>query len=303
MRAGESVMTCQPDVNWNGYLRDLPQELADSIREYVTHCSHTFREENRIQQTRSLLSALSGFPRSMHLPCIQNITPRVWFTHVEARMKAGVNPSSLNTTLRIIQSFLSHLKGNGIPICETMLEVRPLKIGQPLPRDLTASQVKVLLQVVSSPMDRAWIILMLHCGLRTCEVRSLHWSDVDLHAQTIRIHESKGLQSRVVFLGPQTIQVLNCLSRDSEYVFTHHNQPLSRRYCQSRLTTIGNQCGIHISPHQLRHTCATMLLNAGMSILGVQRILGHKYVETTLKYARVYDSTVVKDFQWASSRR
>jgi site-specific recombinase XerD len=49
--------------------------------------------------------------------------------------------------------------------------------------------------------------------------------------------------------------------------------------------------------HQLRHTCTSMLLNAGMSILGVQRILGHKYVDTTLRYARVYDSTVVKDFQ------
>ena len=55
--------------------------------------------------------------------------------------------------------------------------------------------------------------------------------------------------------------------------------------------------------HQLRHTCASMLLNAGMSILGVQRILGHRYVETTLRYARVYDSTMVKDFQRASSRR
>ncbi|MCL4275583.1 MAG: tyrosine-type recombinase/integrase [Anaerolineales bacterium] len=43
-------------------------------------------------------------------------------------------------------------------------------------------------------------------------------------------------------------------------------------------------------------TCATMLLNAGMSILGVQKLLGHKYVETTLRYARVYDSTVEKDF-------
>ena len=51
----------------------------------------------------------------------------------------------------------------------------------------------------------------------------------------------------------------------------------------------------------MQHTCATMLLNAGMPILGVQKILGHKYVETTLRYARVYDSTVVKDFQRVSN--
>jgi integrase/recombinase XerC len=131
----------------------------------------------------------------------------------------------------------------------------------------------------------------------------LRWRDVDLQSQTIRIHESKGLQSRMVFLSPQTVQAVNCLPRDSEYVFTYHSQPLSRRYCQSRLTTMGRQCGIHITPHQLRHTCAALLLNAGMSILGVQKILGHKYVETTLRYARVYDSNVVKDFQRVSNGR
>jgi len=296
-------MNRHPDVNWNGYLRDLPLELADSIRRYVIHCSGSLREDNRIQQTRSLLSALSAFFRSVRLNCIQGITPKVWFVYVEARMKAGIKPSSLNTTLRVVQSFLDYLKSNGVPICETMLEVRLLKTGETLPCGLTVSQVKTLLQIISAPMDRAWIMLMLYSGLRTCEVRSLHWCDVDLLAQTIRIHESKGFQSRVVFLSPQTIQALNCLPRNFEYVFTYCNQPLNRRYCQSRLATMGRQCGLHLTPHQLRHTCATMLINAGMSILGVQKILGHKYVETTLTYARVYDSTVVKDFQRVSSDR
>ena len=146
-------------------------------------------------------------------------------------------------------------------------------------------------------MDRAWLMLMLHCGLRTCEVRALHWRDVDLQSRTLRIHESKGGQSRVVFLSSQVIQALDCLPRNSEYIFTYRYQPLRRRYCQSRLTTIGEKCGFHVTPHQLRHTCATMLLNAGMSILGVQKLLGHIYVETTLRYTRVYDATVVKDFQ------
>jgi len=290
-------------VNWNGYLDGLAPELADSIRKYVTYCSRSWREQNCIQQSRSLLSALSVFFRSTHLPYVQGITPRVWFSYVEVRIRAGIQPSSLNTTLRIIQTFLRYLKSNGIAICESMLEVLPLKTGQPLPRDLTISQVKALLQTLSTSLDRAWVLLMLHSGLRTCEVRSLRWRDVDLHAQTVRIHESKGLHSRVVFLSPQTIQALNNLPKESEYVFTYRNQPLSRCYCQSRLATLGRQCGFHVTPHQLRHTCATMLLNAGMSILGVQKILGHKYVETTLRYARLYDNTVVMDFQRASSMR
>jgi hypothetical protein len=70
-------------------------------------------------------------------------------------MKAGIKPSSLNTILRIVQSFLRYLKINDILICETMLEVRPLKTGESLPRDLSVSQVKALLQIVLNPMDRA----------------------------------------------------------------------------------------------------------------------------------------------------
>jgi len=217
-------------------------------------------------------------------------------------MKADVQPSSLNTTLRNIQSFLRYVKNDGVPICETMLEVHVLKTGERLPRDLTVSQIKTLLQIVSVSMDRAWIILMLHSGLRTCEVRSLRWCNVDLQAHTLRIHESKGLRSRVFFISSQSIQVLNNLPKDSEYVFTYRNQPLGYRYCQSRLTTMGRQCEFHITPHQLRHSCATLLLNAGAPVLSVQSLLGHEKLDTTLGYARLYDGTVAADYYRAMAQ-
>lgn len=183
-----------------------------------------------------------------------------------------------------------------------MLEVHLLKVGEALPKDLSMGQVKALLDATQNPMDQAWILLMLHCGLRTCEVRALHWEDVDLQKRILYVRESKGLQSRVVFLSQPVKEILEELPQNHEFVFTYRNKPLSRRYCQSRLTTIGTRCGFHITPHQLRHTCATMLLNAGMSVLGVQKLLGHKYVETTLRYARVYDVTVARDFQRANEK-
>jgi len=78
--------------------------------------------------------------------------------------------------------------------------------------------------------------------------------------------------------------------------------PTSRGYCQSRLKTIGKTCGAQISPHQLRHSAATLLLNAGMSIWGVKEILGHKNVDTTLGYARVYDGIMAADYYSAMNR-
>jgi site-specific recombinase XerD len=287
------------EINWNGYLKSLPKWLAELIRAF---CSRHSQAKDPIQHARNLLSQLSGFARwvvdhrSISSP--KDITPRIWFSYTEDRLKAGIKPASLNTTLRILQSFLMYVKDEGIPICERMLEIRPLKTTESLPCDLTLTQLNQLLKQANS-IDYAWILLMSHSGLRTCEIRDLRWKDVNLKCRTIRIEESKGLQSRVVFLSLPTLDALKKLPKRAEYVFTYNNRHLSNRYCQSRLKTIGKRCGVKATPHQLRHTAATILLNAGMSVFCVQTILGHKYVDTTLRYARAYDVIVKKDYQQA----
>lgn len=63
-----------------------------------------------------------------------------------------------------------------------------------------------------------------------------------------------------------------------------------------RLHTYGRRCGAHITPHQLRHSCATLLLNAGAPVISVQALLGHEKVDTTLGYARLYDGTLAADY-------
>jgi integrase/recombinase XerD len=227
---------------------------------------------------------------------MRDVSPRCWFAYTEMRLNSGIQPASLNTTLRILQSFLKFVRDSGHPICERMLEVRPQKISDLLPRDITEAQLNYLLKQ-ADPFDYAWILLMAHSGLRTCEIRNLRWQDVDLQRRTVQIHESKGLRSRVVFLSVPMRNAIKQLPKTSKYVFTYDNQPLSSRHCQSRLKTLGKKCGVQVTPHQLRHTCATMLLNTGMSIFGVQAILGHKYVDTTLRYSKTYDRTVAKDYQ------
>jgi site-specific recombinase XerD len=289
-------------VNWHGYLSGLPIWLSDLIRDFCTCHVHA---HDPIQQTRNRLGQLSQVFRWIatehNLSSLSDVTPRLWFAYLAMRQESGIQPSSLNTALRSLLAFLKYTKESGYSICERMLEVRPLKTGELLPRDFSEMQLEILLKQANLP-DQAWILLMAHSGLRTCEIRALRWQDVDLKHQTIRIDESKGLRSRVVFMSRSAIQVLKQLSQPSEYVFTHHNQPLGNRYCQSRLTTLGKKCGFHVTPHRLRHSCATMLLNSGMSIFAVQAILGHKYVDRTLRYAQTSDSTIATNYQQAMKR-
>jgi hypothetical protein len=75
--------------------------------------------------------------------------------------------------------------------------------------------------------------------------------------------------------------------------------PLTRTYFFERLRTYCQVLGIHIHPHQLRHSCSTLLLNSGAPVLTVQTLLGHKWVDTTLGYARLYDGTVANDYYQA----
>jgi len=272
---------------------DVPGWLGEHIRAFVEQRSRGWQMDSHAQLTRDLLSRLCGFMRAVQPAGVQAVTPKAWFAYLGSRVKAGITPSSNNLILRTLQSFLGFLRDTGQAIDLRMLRVRPQKTGQRLPRNVQVPDLKLILKGTSDPLDRAWLLLMLHSGLRTCEVRRLRWQDVDLERHTIRIEPSKRLKSRVVFLSRPVVDALKALPKGSGVVFSRYHRRLSRGYCQSRLKTIGKTCGAQFSPHQLRHSAATLLLNAGMSIWGVKEILGHKNVDTTLGYARLYDGTVV----------
>jgi integrase len=150
-------------------------------------------------------------------------------------------------------------------------------------------------------MDHAWFLAMLHSGLRTAEVQRLHRSDLILQERRVRIQAAKGLKDRVVPLSPATVDALRAYlplrgPAAGDHVFLYRHQPFSSFYCYSRLRTYGQRCDVRVTPHQLRHSCATLLLNAGAPVLTVQTILGHKHIDTTLGYARLYDGTVAADY-------
>ena len=197
-----------------------------------------------------------------------------------------------------------------------MLSVEPLHSGDPLPRDVPPGQLRQLLHQIQQDidtgvesqrqalMDRAWVLLMLHSGLRTGEIRHLRLGDLDLDRRQVRIEQGKGLQDRAVFLSREGVEALKTYlavrgPAATDPVFIYRHRPLSSGYCGQRLRGWGRRCGVYITPHQLRYSSTTLLLNAGMPILTVQRILGHQNVETTLRYARLYDCTAVNDYRRA----
>jgi site-specific recombinase XerD len=295
-------------VNWAYHLNGLPEALHGHVREFAAHRQKNWRMEDRFKRTLGLVSQICTTLRGMNsiapLKSVADLTPQLWFTFLDAQMAEDYAPSSINCRLSHLQAFLRFLEESGVPICARMLLVQPLKTGPRLPRDAPISDLRLILKENEREaqaghafiqrlgiMDRAWIHFMLYSGLRSCEVRRLQMEDINFENKRLRIEQSKGLKDRMVYMNSASVTALQTwlavretLKPPSNHVFFHRRLPLTPRYAQVRLRTYGKRCGVDITPHQLRHSCATLLLNAGAPALSVQSLLGHERLVSTTEW-------------------
>jgi hypothetical protein len=89
---------------------------------------------------------------------------------------------------------------------------------------------------------------------------------------------------------------------EDDHVFLYRHLPVCKDLLRCRIKASGERVGVKVTPHQLRHTCATQLLNAGCKITSIQQLLGHRVIGSTLIYARVHDEAVAGDYYAAMSR-
>lgn len=117
----------------------------------------------------------------------------------------------------------------------------------------------------------------------------------------------KGQRDRVIPLSTTLVGTLEAYltvrgPATSDHLLMYRQQPIRPSLIQERLYRYGKTVGVKVSPHRLRHTLATRLLNQGMPITSIQRLLGHDKLSTTMVYAHVHDETVRSDFEQAMTR-
>ena len=118
------------------------------------------------------------------------------------------------------------------------------------------------------------------------------------------VREGKNTRDRVVYLTPTLAEALQRYlphrgPAEHDHLWIYDGRPLKAYQVCYRLQRWSEMCGVSVTPHRLRHTLATRLLNRGMSLKSLSKLLGHKYLSTTQRYARVYDATVQKQFEVA----
>ncbi len=217
----------------------------------------------------------------------------------------GIAPRSISRMHSALRSFFGFLVTDGYMAADPTELLQSPKVGRKLPEVLTLAEVDNLIQAVdlSQPYgqrDRAIIEILYSCGLRVSELCTLRLTDLYLEEQFLRV-VGKGDKQRLVPISPRAMDELNKWLDDrsditprpgeEDYVFLSH----MRRRHLSRITVFHNLklyaegAGItkDISPHTLRHTFATHLLEGGANLRAIQAMLGHESLSTTEIYTHI----------------
>lgn len=315
---GAGEITIRP-FNYERYGQGLPDWVVRALERY----QHLMQPHWRPARLNEQITRFwSGHVRLWRWLCehhaIQKLTDikRRWLLdYADYRLAAGYAASGVNQDLRYFHAFLLFLQDEDYPVPQALLRVPSVKQPDRLPKFLTDEQVRALAadfeqRVTAAPsptayrnaaLDRAAFYLLWQAGLRLGELEELRLEDLDLGGRQLTVRRGKGLRDRVVYLTETTVSAaqqylaVRGMGPDS-HIFLYHNLPVKKDLVRSRIKLAGDRVGIKVHPHRLRHTMATQLLNAGCRITSIQKLMGHRRLNSTMIYARVHDQTAADDY-------
>ncbi|MBS1744587.1 MAG: tyrosine-type recombinase/integrase [Bacteroidetes bacterium] len=169
-----------------------------------------------------------------------------------------------------------------------------------LPKVISKERIADLINSIENVKHRTIIMLTYACGLRVSEVVSLKVKDIDGQRKTIFIRKAKGKKDRVVSLNPNMLIMLREYYKKyqpKDYLFEgqFENEHISERSMQQVIQRAKRKAGIKQdgSMHMLRHSFATHLLDKGIDVVFIQKLLGHNNIKTTLRYLHVTNKDLV----------
>ncbi|WP_437600116.1 site-specific integrase [Sorangium sp. So ce590] len=183
---------------------------------------------------------------------------------------------------------------------EVAVEIPWPKVPQKLPPVLSGTEVEALLNAIGSVKQRTIVLTAYGAGLRIDEVCSLRVEDIDSKRNLIHVRNCKHGRDRYVMLSAPVLTALRIYWRADRpagpELFPGRKQGsvISHEAVRNALREAARRCKLHkrVTPHVLRHSFATHLLELGTDIRVIQALLGHRSIRTTVRYARVSQAHV-----------
>jgi integrase/recombinase XerC len=311
------------------------EPIDTRTREFLQHL--TADRGASIYTQRNYRQALAEFARwhqeERHSPpdwrTLQRDDFRAYLRHLGRRQ---LRRAAIHLRFSALRTFYKFLIRRGVV---EQVPVRDLSLPRPekrLPKFLTVQQMKALLDAPLKPLempekrgrgrpvsttacyrDLAILETIYSCGLRVSELCGLRAEDIDAREQLVRVR-GKGKKERVVPIGEPALRAIENYwlmlpnrPAGGEAVFqgeTSRRAALQPQMVQTRLKKYLVQAGLdpHLTPHKLRHSYATHLLDAGADLRSVQELLGHAHLVTTQVYTHLTTERLKRAYDEAHPR-
>ena len=229
-----------------------------------------------------------------------------------------INPRSINRHIVSIKNYFKFLERNNNIKSNPLDDITGLKTSKKLPKVLSEEDITKLLDInlidAYSYRNKAMLELMYSSGLRVSELLSLEVNNIDFNMNLVRVF-GKGSKERIIpiddiatnYLSIYINEYRNILlkNKESDILFLNsRGDKLSRQGFFKILKQISKEKGIkkELSPHTLRHSFATHLLNHGADLRSIQTMLGHENIETTQIYTHVSDNYIKENYDESHPR-
>lgn len=246
---------------------------------------------------------------------VDHLAIRSYLAHLSRRK---LSRATVARHLSALRTFFKYLVREGVVEANPARTVSSPKREKHLPTVMQPADVALLLEQPDPSTnlglrDAAFMELLYASGLRISELTGIDIDDLELRARLVKVH-GKGSKERIVPFGSKAEEALRaylavrgelCADADEQAVFVNYRgQRITtrsvRRLFDGYLRKAAMRAGI--SPHTMRHSFATHLLNAGADLRGIQELLGHASLSTTQKYTHLNDWQLIAVYRKAHPR-
>lgn len=214
------------------------------------------------------------------------------------KRERGVSNTTLDNMRRVFQSFFTWMHREGYVLKDPCAAVNKIRADKIIKNPYSDEEMELMREAAKNLREKAIIEVLYSTGMRIGELEKLNIEDIDF-VNGKAIVFGKGAKEREVYFNVKAQLALKKYLENrndtNEALFVGLQSPYNRLKVSTYekiLRELGGRCGVHCHPHRFRHTCATILLNKGMPIQEVSKVLGHAKLETTMIYCEIDQQSV-----------
>ena len=209
-----------------------------------------------------------------------------------------VSNTTLDNMRRVFQSFFTWMHREGYIIKDPCAAVNKIRADKIIKNPYSDEEMELMREAAKNLREKAIIEVLYSTGMRIGELEKLNKDDIDF-VNGKAVVFGKGAKEREVYFNVKAQLALKKYLENrndtNEALFVGLQSPYNRLKVSTYekiLRELGGRCGVHCHPHRFRRTCATILLNKGMPIQEVSKVLGHAKLETTMIYCEIDQQSV-----------